>query len=33
LWLRFFIGFAAQQWVGIKAITISTDGKADVAQE
>jgi len=33
LWLRFFIGFAAQQWVGIKAITISTDGKVDVAQE
>jgi hypothetical protein len=21
LWLRFFIGFAAEQWMGIKAIT------------
>jgi len=25
LWLRFFIGFVAQQWVGIKAITTTLD--------
>ena len=32
LWLRFFIGFAAQQWIGIKAITTGTNGKVDVPQ-
>ncbi len=26
LWMRFFIGFAAQQWVGIKAITTESTG-------
>ncbi len=28
LWLRFFIGFGAQQWIGIKAITAGTNNKA-----
>lgn len=33
LWMRFFIGFAAQQWIGIKAITTSINGKADATRE
>jgi len=33
LWLRFFIGFAAQQWIGMKAITTSMNGKTIVGQE
>lgn len=32
LWMRFFIGFAAQQWIGIKAITTSRNGTAEAAQ-
>jgi uncharacterized protein (TIRG00374 family) len=32
LWLRFFIGFAAQQWVGIKAITTSKNDKKNSTQ-
>jgi uncharacterized protein (TIRG00374 family) len=30
LWLRFFIGFTAQQWIGVKAITTSTNGEVTV---
>jgi uncharacterized protein (TIRG00374 family) len=33
LWLRFFIGFGAQQWIGIKAITASTNNKTAVNAE
>lgn len=29
LWLRFFIGFAAQQWIGIKAIITRTNGETN----
>jgi hypothetical protein len=25
LWLRFFIGFAATQWIGIKSIVATSD--------
>jgi uncharacterized protein (TIRG00374 family) len=28
LWLRFFIGFAAQQWIGIKSISVSAESEA-----
>jgi uncharacterized protein (TIRG00374 family) len=28
LWMRFFIGFAAQQWIGMSAITTNGNGKA-----
>jgi len=31
LWLRFFIGFAAQQWAGIRAIKAGTNSKTTVA--
>jgi uncharacterized protein (TIRG00374 family) len=30
LWLRFFIGFGAQQWLGIKAIISTSNGEADL---
>lgn len=30
LWLRFFIGFGAQQWLGIKAIMSTADGESDL---
>ncbi len=33
LWLKFFVGFAAQQWVGIKVIATQTNGQADVAKD
>jgi uncharacterized membrane protein YbhN (UPF0104 family) len=33
LWLRFFIGFGAQQWIGIKTITASTNNKTAVNAE
>lgn len=33
LWMRFLIGFAAQQWVEIKSITTSKNGGVDVAQK
>lgn len=29
LWLRFLIGFASQQWLGIKAMTTDTNDKVD----
>jgi uncharacterized protein (TIRG00374 family) len=32
LWLRFFIGFVAQQWIGIKAAFTRTNGETSVAQ-
>jgi len=32
LWLKFFIGFVAQQWIGIKAITTSTNNEANLTQ-
>lgn len=31
LWLRFFIGFAAQQWIGIKAITTNAESKTGLS--
>lgn len=33
LWLRFFIGFGAQQWIGIKAIMSSPDAEKPTAKE
>jgi uncharacterized protein (TIRG00374 family) len=33
LWLRFFLGFAAQQWIGIKTITTSTNHGAELSQD
>jgi uncharacterized protein (TIRG00374 family) len=30
LWLRFFVGFGAQQWLGIKAIMSTTNGEANL---
>jgi hypothetical protein len=29
LWLRFLIGFASQQWLGIKAMTTGANEKGD----
>jgi uncharacterized protein (TIRG00374 family) len=31
LWLRFFIGFAAQQWIGLKAMKSSTSTQVSIA--
>jgi hypothetical protein len=33
LWFRFFIGFAAQQWLGIKAITATNKNNRMVLSE
>jgi uncharacterized membrane protein YbhN (UPF0104 family) len=32
LWLRFFIGFGAQQWIGIKAIVTTPKAENSLAQ-
>jgi uncharacterized protein (TIRG00374 family) len=32
LWFRFFIGFAAQQWIGIKVITTEANGETNLNQ-
>jgi hypothetical protein len=32
LWLRFFIGFAAQQWIGIRVITTKANGETSPNQ-
>ena len=32
LWLRFFIGFVAQQWIGLRAAFTRTNGETSVAQ-
>lgn len=32
LWLRFFIGFGVQQWIGVKAIITGSDGEKESTQ-
>jgi uncharacterized membrane protein YbhN (UPF0104 family) len=33
LWMRFFIGFGAQQWIGIKAITTKSSSVVSSSQK
>jgi len=32
-WLRFFVGFAAEQWLGIKALITKTKGRTELPQK
>jgi uncharacterized membrane protein YbhN (UPF0104 family) len=33
LWLRFFIGFVVQQWIGAKAMIMDSEAKTGSAQD
>jgi uncharacterized protein (TIRG00374 family) len=33
LWLKFFIGFVAQQWIGLTTITTTMNGKPNMKQD